>query len=130
MSKLRHGRIERAIIVAIARATSPEGAGTIRITPSDLAHKAYRSGTEPEEGPMGEPTLPQRKAVIRAMHSFVRKYPRFVLLGGEGRGRLLIFDGADPISAMWAKLTAERKSGRFIRREDAIKALELERGAA
>jgi hypothetical protein len=44
------------------------------------------------------PTPAQRKAVVRAMRSFVGKHPRYALTGGQGRRQLRMFDTADPLS--------------------------------
>lgn len=68
-----------------------------------------------------EPTPAQRKAVVRAMHSFVRKNPQYALTGGRGRKQLYLFEPDDPVSAMWAKLSVERR--RFVARSAAEEAL-------
>jgi hypothetical protein len=55
-------------------------------------------------------TPAQRKAVLRAMHSFVCKHQQFALTGGQGRKPLYLYEPDDPLSAMWAKLqVATRK---------------------
>lgn len=63
------------------------------------------------------PSNAQRKAVTRAMHSFVRKFPQYALMGGQGRKRLYLYEPANPVSAMWAKLTVERR--KFVSRVEA-----------
>jgi hypothetical protein len=55
-----------------------------------------------------EATPAQRKAAVRAMHSFVRRHQRYALAGGKGRKELVLYEPDDPLSAMWAKLTVER----------------------
>jgi hypothetical protein len=37
------------------------------------------------------------------MHSFVRKFPQFALMGGQGRADLLLYDTTDLESIAWAK---------------------------
>jgi hypothetical protein len=54
------------------------------------------------------PSAPQRQALLRAMHSFVRKYPQFGLIGGQGRKGLYLYEPGDPLSARWAKMSLER----------------------
>jgi hypothetical protein len=56
-----------------------------------------------------QPTLAQRKAVTRAMRTFVRKHPQYALTGGQGRRELYLYDTADPLSVLWAKLNVERR---------------------
>ena len=51
----------------------------------------------------------QRKAVSRAMHSFVRKHPQYALTGGQGRKRLYLYEPSDPLSTMWAKMSVEQR---------------------
>ena len=55
-------------------------------------------------------TAAQRKALNRAMHSFVRKYPQFALAGGKGRKRLYLYEPSDPVSATWMKMQLESRS--------------------
>jgi hypothetical protein len=50
-----------------------------------------------------EPSNAQRKSMIRALHSFVRKFPQYALMGGTGRKSLLLYEPGDPVSAAWAK---------------------------
>ena len=57
-----------------------------------------------------EPTTAERKAVTRAMRSFVRKFPQYALTGGKERKMLYLYEPADPISAMWAKLSSSARS--------------------
>ena len=70
-----------------------------------------------------EPTPAQRKAVIRAMHSFVRKRQQYALMGGQGRRELYLYDATDPLSVMWTKLNVERRRRNPICRADAVAAL-------
>jgi hypothetical protein len=51
----------------------------------------------------------QRQAIVRAMHSFVRKYPKFALIGGKGRKQLYLYEPGDPLSALWAKMNVESR---------------------
>jgi hypothetical protein len=49
-----------------------------------------------------EPSTAQRKAMVRALHSFVRKFPQYALMGGKGRKTLLLYEPGDPVSVAWA----------------------------
>src|SRR6187401_1804044 len=42
-----------------------------------------------------EPSNAQRKAMTRALHSFVRKFPEYGLMGGNGRKTLILYERAD-----------------------------------
>ena len=55
-----------------------------------------------------EPSNAQRKAMIRALHSFVRKFPQYALMGGKGRKTLLLYETSDPVSGAWAKAMLTR----------------------
>jgi hypothetical protein len=68
-----------------------------------------------------EPTTTVRKAVTRAMRSFVCKFPQYALTGGKELKMLYLYEPADPISAMWAKLSVERP--KFVSRSEAMAAL-------
>jgi hypothetical protein len=51
-----------------------------------------------------------RKAMARALHSFVRKYPHYALQGGTGRHRaLILFDPTDRLSVRWASLSGNSR---------------------
>jgi hypothetical protein len=58
------------------------------------------------------PNRSQELAVNRAMHSFVRKFPQFALMGGQGRKRLILYDTTDRESVAWA--TANMHSKDFV----------------
>jgi hypothetical protein len=70
-----------------------------------------------------KPTPAHRKAVTRAMHTFVHKHQQYALTGGQGRRILYLYDTADPVSAMWAKLNVERRERNPIPRMTAQAAL-------
>ena len=70
-----------------------------------------------------EPTTAERKAVTHAMRSFVRKFPQYALTRGKEGKMLYLYEPADPISAIWAKLSAERP--KFVSRSEAIAACGL-----
>jgi hypothetical protein len=55
------------------------------------------------------PSKAQRKSVVRAMHSFVRKHPEFALMGGQGRKQLYLYEAADPDSVAWAQTSVATK---------------------
>ena len=67
-----------------------------------------------------EPTTAEREAVTRAMRSFVRKFPQYALTGGKEGKMLYLYEPADPTSAIWAKLSAERP--KFVSRSEAMAA--------
>ena len=82
------GRIERAILAVIER-EAEEGFG-LMLCAEDLAQEIYRS--------KALPTRAQVISVLRAMHSFTRKFPQYALAGGKGRERLWLYDRSDPRS--------------------------------
>ena len=81
MSTLRHGKVERAIAAEIADAAKPDRGriGPVHIRSDQLVDEVDR----PEDVRLGwnwadwKPTLAQRKAVTRAMRSFVRKHQQY-----------------------------------------------------
>jgi hypothetical protein len=89
------GYIERIIAseVETAKATDTP----VCETPWELACRCF---SEPEWE--WRPTIGQRKAVRRALHSFVRKFPQYALMGGRGRKSLFLYDTADADSVAWA----------------------------
>jgi hypothetical protein len=56
-----------------------------------------------------EPSRAQRLSAVRAMHSFVRKYPRYALLGGQGQKLLFLYDTTDTRSVRWAQASVLSK---------------------
>jgi hypothetical protein len=95
------GRIERTILAHIVdvearRSVDPQSA--VHLHSWELLCGLYPSANYTF-------TPAQRKAVIRALHSFVRKHQRFALAGGQGRKMLYLYEPDDPISTMWAKLS-------------------------
>jgi hypothetical protein len=122
MSALRHGKIERAIAKEIANAAKLDAAGmprTVLVHSWSLTHTVFRDYHNPEQGWDWEPSLAQRKAVTRAMRSFVRKHQQYALTGGQGRRLLYLYDTADPLSVIWAKLNVERRQRNPISRSEA-----------
>jgi hypothetical protein len=64
-----------------------------------------------------------RKAMARALHSFVRKFPHYALKGGIGRHhRLVLYDPADNLSERLASLSV--KSRDAITKEQVLQSLE------
>lgn len=54
------------------------------------------------------PTASELEAARRAMHSFVRKFPRYGLISGKGRaGGLYLYERDDPVGAMRALLLSQ-----------------------
>ena len=102
------------------------GLGTVFITSDALVWEIYQPEEERRYYTVNgwKPTLAQRKAVTRAMHSFVRKHQQYSLTGGQGRRELYLYDAADPLSATWAKLNAERRQRNPICLQDAKAFLE------
>jgi hypothetical protein len=131
MSTLRYGKIERAIAAEIARDTRINRSGekgSVLIRSDSLITELYAPpdpvwGKGVRDGNW-KPAPAQRKAVTRAMHSFVRKHQQYALTGGQGRRQLYLYDTADPVSVMWAKLYVERRHRNFISRSDARVALQ------
>jgi hypothetical protein len=114
MSTLRHGKIERAIVAEIVYSTRPRSNGSVssvHIRSDLLTDDVYCPDDMRHDwsSPSWKPTLAQRKAVTRAMRNFVRKHPQYALTGGQGRRELYLYDTADPVSVMWAKLNAYRR---------------------
>ncbi len=112
------GIVERAIAAAIAECQRRDGeadefcrlAGRelpprpVMVRPRDVWLQI-----EPDvwkEATIRHPSKAQTKAITRAMHSFVRKFPQFALISGTGRGHLCLYERGDPLSAMWATLNA------------------------
>jgi hypothetical protein len=50
-----------------------------------------------------DPTRAQRLSVVRAMHSFVWKFPRYALCGGQGQRVLFLYDKTDPKTVAWVQ---------------------------
>ena len=105
------GRIERVIAREIEDAYTPRhgsGPSSVHVSSWDLAVDLFY----PKDGSWNtdwSPTAAQRKAVSRAMHSFVRKHPQYALTGGQGRKRLYLYEPSDPLSTMWAKMSVEQR---------------------
>ena len=67
-----------------------------------------------------------RKAMARALHSFVRKFPHYALRGGLGRHHLLVlYDPADELSERWASLSANSRHP--VSKEQAMQSFERNR---
>jgi hypothetical protein len=98
------GRIERWVADAIARERRdlPVLVSSWSIT---FEYQDYSRGWNYQ----WMPSRAQRQAVVRAMHSFVRKHQQYALIGGKGRKPLYLYEPDDPRSAMWAKLSVERR---------------------
>jgi hypothetical protein len=118
------GRIERAILADIdcTKKINPR-----RGDPSTVLLHSWRVLNDcfhPRDGlaHLGwKPTMAQRKSVTRAMHSIVRRFPQYALIGGKGRQWLYLYELADPVSVMWAKLSVARRE--FVPRSEAFAAM-------
>ena len=103
------GRLERAILDQIESDKAPDRygqSGVVLISSWDLAY-IYQPPSSVDPSASWHPknaTPAQRKAVIRAMHSFVRKFPQYAIGGGKGRGRQIIYEPGDPLSATLLRL--------------------------
>lgn len=119
------GKIERVIAAEIADAAIVDEEtgkpGTVLISSWELLSTVYEDHSTWDF--KWKPTPAARKAVTRAMHSFVRKHQQYALTGGQGRRQLYLYDAADPISVIWAKLNVERRQRNMICRSDAVAAL-------
>jgi hypothetical protein len=79
------GRIERSIQSLIERLQTNEHSRTaVLINSWVIVGEVFRPRSLFMRDWHWKPTVAQRKAVARAMHSFVRKFPQFALLGGQG----------------------------------------------
>ena len=109
MSALRHGKIERMIWTQIEKASGSDDIPPCSLDFNSywLAAQVYRDKDSWHLAWM--PTPAQRKAVVRAMRSFVGKHPRYALTGGQGRRQLRMFDTADPLSVRGASGTPYTK---------------------
>jgi hypothetical protein len=112
------GRIERAILDQIKSDKAPDRygrSGVVLISSWDLAY-IYQppSSVDPSGSWHAKNATPaQRKAVIRAMHSFVRKFPQYAIGGGKGRGRLFLYEPGDPLSATWVRRLERTRASAF-----------------
>ena len=115
------GRIERCIFDEVNRRDPSVEKLTVHLHSWELAMNYMPSHVWCADW---TPSRSQRKAVARAMHSFVRKFPEYGLVGGKGRGILYLYEIADPLSAFWARLSVARG---FVSRSEAMKLMEAER---
>ena len=74
------GRIERTIQEAIRRDETSEIG--VLISSWHVVGDVFHPGYATNEHLSWEPSRTQQAAVARAMRSFVRKFPRFALMGG------------------------------------------------
>src|ERR1700722_15319997 len=116
------GRIERTILgqATADGAVDHHGSkGAVLLNSGVLVGDLF----EPRDGRWNadwQPTPAERKATTRGMRSIVRKYPQYALAGGKGRMTLYLFEPDDPVSAMWAKATVEKRLGQqFVSRTEA-----------
>jgi hypothetical protein len=108
----RWGPIERVIFAEIERLKNPPnpalGATPVLVSSWEVVSGYYRPQVDLSSAGWS-PTLAQQKTVVRAMHSFVFKHPQYALAGGNGRKRLYLYEPADRMSALRARLAAERR---------------------
>lgn len=89
------GRIGRAIAENIAFVRPKTGRpDPVQISSRDLLMDVYN----PENRALVTFTMAQRKAVVRAMKGFVRRFPCYALTGGQGRSLLVLYEPGDPLS--------------------------------
>jgi len=104
------GHIERSIQSLIERMRTNEHSRTaVPINSWVIVGEVFRPRSLFMRDWHWQPTVAQRKAVARAMHSFVHKFPQFALLGGQGRKKLYLYDTTDPDSVLWAQMTLASK---------------------
>ena len=73
------GHLERTILAMVER--QRRKSQRVNFTALDIEYEAYP----------GTPQAPaQHVAVLRAMHSFVRKHPQYGLIGGKGSQPLVL----------------------------------------
>jgi hypothetical protein len=110
------GRIERWIAEKIEQHRNRRRHGS-RFPPSVLVSSSHLAYCYLDEATLCDDKSPwlttaaQRKAVVRAMHSFVRKFPQYALMGGQGRKELYLYEPADPLSTVWAELHVHNRRG-------------------
>ena len=108
----RWGPIERVIFAEIERHRNPPnpalGATPVLVSSWEVVSGYYRPQVDLSSAGWS-PTLAQQKNVVRAMHSFVFKHPQYALAGGNGRKRLYLYEPADRMSALRARLAAEHR---------------------
>jgi hypothetical protein len=106
------GVIERLILgeIATAKRLVIDGEpGTVLLNSSTLSVDDTLPGHPVACALQWTPPPARRKAVLRAMHSFVRKFPQYALMGGQGRRKLYLYEPADPLSTLWAELNVNRR---------------------
>jgi hypothetical protein len=103
--------IERHIAAEVAKAkTSPDtDRPTLLLSSRTLAFSCPLFDRDLSQR-QWTPSAPQRQAILRGMHSFVRKYPNFALAGCQGRRGLYLYEPGDPLSALWAKMNVESRT--------------------
>jgi hypothetical protein len=105
MATHRIGRIERRILELVEGAASDvvNSAQDVCLSADDIARDVYRCWPE------RHPTRAEYVSVYRAMHSFVRKFPQYALIGGKGRTPLYLYEPDNPRSARTAAEWTERR---------------------
>ena len=90
------GRIGQAIAANIAYVNKRTGRPipVHIICPCDLLRDVYNPASLND----AVFTTAERKAVVRAMHGFVRRHPQYALAGGQGRALLVLYEPGDPLS--------------------------------
>jgi hypothetical protein len=73
------GHLERTILAMVERQRRKRQ--RVNFTALDIEYEAY---------PGTPPTHAQHVAVLRSMHSFVRKHPQYALIGGKGSQPLVL----------------------------------------
>jgi hypothetical protein len=115
------GKMERAILATIAKqkkrdarrdefyraAGQPLPPRPVCVSSWDVAMCATGAGWVNEV--FVAPTRSQLISAVRAMHSFVSKFPQYALISGKGR-RLQLYERGDDMSAMWAKLNSQHRA--------------------
>jgi hypothetical protein len=76
----------------------------VMVSPGDVCVTAL-----PPERTSASISRAELTSAKRAMHSFVRKFPKYGLISGGGRGHLALYERGDDLSAMWAKLNSQRQ---------------------
>ena len=105
------GKIEREILAKIVAKSRPLIGRPLPVQVSSwhIAHALYAPPPTGRPSDSWDATPAQRKGVVRAMHSFVRKYQQYGLMGGQGRKRLYLYDAADADSVAWARMQVESR---------------------
>jgi len=94
------GRLERAIVALIEKR---RGRVSLILRWQDIADEVYPASKNAHDAQV---------TCLRAMHSFVRKNPRYALIGGKGTTPLYLYEPGNRFSTAKAKWHTQRQFAR------------------